>query len=439
MPRAGEEIRALSRFQAAQRTGFRKILKKYKRWTRDQELERRFRDDVTSNPTSFYQLDLGYLLDQYIEVLGALRAPFDASVASDPPTGAKRCSPTVRITQTCQGGSELDFDVALSLTPLGSRGTKATYWIHPEHVVEAQVLLLHHMRLVSTSCPPTAGPSPQATPSRRKSSVTTDRFLGGEDAVGLLVLDHPESFAIKQNARSLGSGEEVAGTMQVQAAGNARWTSSDDAALALNLESPAEHVLAVKLERKQLPCFLDTTVPLEQLQLPKSQESSPPHPNADEGTSLATARQWLESHEKVRPVVGICSKRTRFMGLHNNSAGGMWATLDRDIFMKSTLHEDLADEDWISAARMGSINFPHAVLEIRREGVHSSTLIQTLDRSHLVGKPEVDTVMKLTSAGGTSSRIFAASASSMGLLQTQRNVGASLGECEPSTTMTRKA
>ncbi|PVH98927.1 hypothetical protein DM02DRAFT_729576 [Periconia macrospinosa] len=78
MTKAGEEIRSLSRFQVAQRIGFHKILKTYKRWTKDTALERHFSDAVANNPDSFYQLDLGYLLDQYIDVLGPLRAPFDA-------------------------------------------------------------------------------------------------------------------------------------------------------------------------------------------------------------------------------------------------------------------------------------------------------------------------------------------------------------------------
>ncbi|KAF1973212.1 hypothetical protein BU23DRAFT_554498 [Bimuria novae-zelandiae CBS 107.79] len=382
--KAGEEIRSLSRFQVAQRTGFRKILKKYRRWTKDQELERRFKDQVTSSPTSFYQLDLGYLLDQYIDVLGALRAPFDASGASEAPSGAKRSSPTVRIAQTCHDGSELDFDVALSLTPLGARGSKATYWIHPDHILEAQVLVLQHMRLITASSPPVTRGSPQATPNRRKSSATADRFFGSEDGVGLLVLDHPESFAIKQNASSLGSGEETAGTSQIKAAGNARWTSSGDAALALDLDNSSETPLTAKLHRKQLAGFLDTSVSLEQLGLSNQQKPDPSNPNTETGSNIAVAHQWLKSHDNVRPIAGICSKRTRFMGLHNNSAGGMWATLDRDIFMKSTLHKDLRTEDWLSAGRMGSTRFPHAILEIRREGVRSSTLIQTLDRSHLV-------------------------------------------------------
>ena len=380
----------MSRFQVAQRTGFRKILKKYKRWTRDQELERRFRHEVTSSPTSFYQLDLGYLLDQYIDVLGALRASLDASGASESPSGVKRSSPTVQIAQTCQNGSELDFDVAITLTPLGARGSKATYWIHPDHAVEVQVLLLQHMRLVAAMSSSTTGGSPEATPRRRKSSTTPDRFQDSGDVVGLLVLDHPESFAIKQNASSLGSGEEVEGTLQVKASGNARWTSSGKAAVVLNVADDAENILTARLERRQLPVMLDTSVALQQPDAPKLQTQGTSTINGDAGTDVTSARQWLKDRPEIRPIVGVCSKRSRFMGLHNNSSGGVWATLDRDVFMKSTLHQDLGTDDWFSAGRTGSIDFPHAILEIRKEGAHSSALIQTLDRSHLVCMPQFE-------------------------------------------------
>ena len=66
--RTGEEIRSLSRFQVAQRTGFTKILKKYRRWTKDKELGHVFKDEISSRPDSLFQLDLAYLLDNCIKV-----------------------------------------------------------------------------------------------------------------------------------------------------------------------------------------------------------------------------------------------------------------------------------------------------------------------------------------------------------------------------------
>ncbi|KAF2677249.1 hypothetical protein K458DRAFT_350541 [Lentithecium fluviatile CBS 122367] len=382
--KAGEEIRSLSRFQVTQRMGFRKILKKYRRWTKDQELDRRFRDEVTNSQSSFYQLDLGYLLDKYIDVLSALRAIFDASGASSAPQGAQASSPASRITRVVNHGTEVDFDLALSITPLGSRGSKATYWIHPDHIVEVEVLLLQQMRLHPGPIASTPQESRTTTPKRRISSANVDKYFGNMDETGLLILDHPESFAIKQNASTIGSTEETTGTIQAKAAGNARWASSGEAAVVVGLERPTEDVKSARLKRKYLAAFLDTDVSFDNPQDSEVQDRD--ETERDESTEVCTTaiRQWLEEHKNVKPIAGVCSKRTRFVGLHNNSAGGMWATLDVGIVMKDSVHMDLNGEEWFSEARTDSKGFPHAVLEVRREGTHSSTLIQTLDHSHLV-------------------------------------------------------
>ncbi|PVI07950.1 hypothetical protein DM02DRAFT_236986 [Periconia macrospinosa] len=384
--KTGEEIQSLSRFRVAQRTGFRKILKKYRRWTRDRDAERRFKNEVTRSSDSFYQLDLGYLLDQYIHVLGALRANFDTLGAPRLPiNNAKASTSLLEFAKATHAGTDVDFDLALSLTPLGTSGTKATYWIHPDHVVEAKVLLLQHMGLFSRPNTATDNHSPERYFQRPTSSTNNDGHYGNKNDAGLLVLDHPELFAIKQNASTIGGIEETAGTLQIKAAGNARWTSSGDAAVVVNLDSKAtKEPLIARLKRKQLAEFFDTYPPLHRQQDISLQHEQEQGANSAEDDGIDATREWLKNHDQVRPIAGICSERTRFVGLHNNHSGGMWAILDEDIFMKSTLHKDLGDDDWPAGAREGSIAFPHAVLQIRREGTHAATLIQTLDRSHLV-------------------------------------------------------
>lgn len=246
------------------------------------------------------------------------------------------------------------------------------------------------MRLATASnatSPSTQRESPYATPLRRKSSATVDKYFGNEDNVGLLVLDDPESYAIKQNASTIGTGEESPGTLQAKAAGNARWTSSGEAAVVVGLESAHDpqasvDIRTVKLKRKHLETFLSTSKSFGNIS-----ESALPKRESGERDDVTAVQQWLIEHKDKRPIAGACSKRTRFVGLHNNAEGGMWAILDRDIFMNDILHEYLGNDEWSSEARTSSIGFPHAVLEVRREGSHSSALIQTLDRSHLVSSP----------------------------------------------------
>ncbi|CAI6338666.1 unnamed protein product [Periconia digitata] len=384
--KTGEEIQSLARFRVAQRTGLRKILKKYKRWTGDRDIDRRFKSEVTSSSDSFYQLNLGYLLDQYIHVLGALRANFDTLGTPRPPTNTATASlPLLDLAKAAHTGTDVDFDLALSLTPLGTSGTKATYWIHPDHVVEAKVLLLQHMGTFESSDASAVNGSLDASVRRPRSSANTDGHTDNVNTAGLLILDHPELFAIKQNASTIGSIEETVGTRQVKAAGNARWTSSNNAAVAVNLDSNRNNdPLVARLKRKQLADFFDTaSSAFHTRQDSHLQHQEEENTTSDEEKMHAT-REWLQQHTQVDPIAGICSERSRFVGLHNNNSGGMWAILDENIYMKSTIHQHLDDDDWFSRARDGSIAFPHAVLQVRREGSHSSALIQALDRSHLV-------------------------------------------------------
>ncbi|KAF2709315.1 hypothetical protein K504DRAFT_378598 [Pleomassaria siparia CBS 279.74] len=379
LSKAGEEIRSLSRFRVAQRTGFLKILKKYKRWTRDSELGHRFKEDVCESPSSFFQLDLGHLLDQYIDVLGVLRTPFDGlDVSGTSNENAKVSSSASQLSKTLQEDSEVDFDLALSITPLGSRGSKSTYWIHPDHIVEVEVLLLQHMRMYhgpnakNSSSP---NDTPSVTPARRKSSATVDKYLSNEDYVGLIALDDPESFAIRQNASTVGSSEEAPGVLQAKATGNARWSSSGEAVVVVGLDSnQGAHASGppsiAKLKRKRVESFLEGRQDAYQ--------------STDSDEEYAAVQNWLVSHREVKPIAGVCCKRTRFAGLHNSLSGGMWATLDSEIFMKHSLHKDLKSTDWLSDARVDSFAFPHAVLEVRRENNQSAALIQALDNSHLV-------------------------------------------------------
>jgi SPX domain protein involved in polyphosphate accumulation len=377
--RTAEEIRSLSRFQVVQRTGFTKILKKYRRWTRDRELDRVFREEISSRPDSLFQLDLGHLLDQYVDVLGSLRTVFgDDSVSTPCNKDVSTQSPAARIARSLDQHDGLEFDLSLSTIPLGTEGARATYWVHPDHVVEVQVLLLQHMRLYTKgSRPSSQRDSAQSTPARRLSmNAGSDRNFGNEDYTGLVVLDYAEAFAMKQNASTIASSEGNKGTIGLQAAGNVRCSPSGDATVAIctktnSFEHASENIKTAKLKRKSVKALLD------------SSKSFQPETDGDEA-NIASIRKWLTEHQEVKPIAGVGSKRTRFVGLHNNSIGGIWATLDRDVFMKNSLIQEFDNDDWASTASSNSAKFPHAILEVRREGSQATSLIKILDRSHLV-------------------------------------------------------
>jgi hypothetical protein len=391
--RTGEEIRSLSRFQVAQRTGFTKILKKYKRWTKDREFSQVFKEQVSSHPDSLFQLDLTYLLDQYISVLGALRAVFDGDGARPVELeGSNAKSAAARISKTIRHGDELDFDLALTTVPLGTHGNRATYWIHPDHFVEAQVLLLQQTRLyTSTTKSLMRKQSARGTPEQRKSSAaTTERYFGNEEEVGLLVLDHAEVFAMKQNASTISSTEATKGNIVFKAAGNVHCVASGEAAVVVCTDTKGQQQATSNIKTARLRVKSVQDLLSEGAQSPPkangntSMEQQDGKSEGGNNVDVAAVRQWLREHQEAKPIAGVGSKRTRLIGLHNNSSGGIWATLDKDVYMKGSMSKDLMGEDWPSEARSDAIQFPHAILEVRREGAQATSLIQTLDRSHLV-------------------------------------------------------
>lgn len=79
----GDDIRALRRFVNAQVVAFRKILKKYRKWTGSSALGARFRESILSHPKSFTRRDFSQLQTQYDDLLRTLHAALPAN----PPGG----------------------------------------------------------------------------------------------------------------------------------------------------------------------------------------------------------------------------------------------------------------------------------------------------------------------------------------------------------------
>ncbi|KAI0386846.1 hypothetical protein F5Y04DRAFT_242503 [Hypomontagnella monticulosa] len=70
----GDDIKALTRFVNAQVIAFRKILKKYRKWTGSTTLSSRFKENVLSSPKSFTKRDFHPLRLQHQELLATLEA-----------------------------------------------------------------------------------------------------------------------------------------------------------------------------------------------------------------------------------------------------------------------------------------------------------------------------------------------------------------------------
>ena len=415
--RAGEDIQSLSRFVGAQRTAFQKLLKKYKKWTGSSELGTRFHNEVLDRPSSFSKSDFEPLLAQWTEVLAAVRAPFsdgvnwqpeprhsggtntqqEASIQKKAMKGSANqakehfgteSNSLSRLHSTWDEGSNVDIDTALAIIPLGRSATKAVYWVHPDNIVQVHVLLLQHTRLHRSNdsisqphSPSSSRPSPRASFSNTsgKPASRTD------DEVGVVVCDDLQHFAKRCSSETISASEDSPGTAAQKAAASIRYTLSGEAVVVVDTsskEAGQSHNLTqtyaprkAKVKRKAVRQLFGM--------------SNANHSAKDSTTDFERVRVWLSQHREVQPLVELQARRTRFLGLRNNKTGGIWATLDKDVSMKTCSLDLLGNGLGSSTTSEGGKNemdiFPHAILEVRLEGDADSNLIAALDSSHLVG------------------------------------------------------
>lgn len=91
--KCGEDIKSLQRFVDAQRTAFRKILKKYRKWTGSRSLSERFNNEILGDPKSFTRRDFEPLLSKYNDLIANVRAYTpDMSEDTTPRTRSRRAS-----------------------------------------------------------------------------------------------------------------------------------------------------------------------------------------------------------------------------------------------------------------------------------------------------------------------------------------------------------
>ncbi|KAJ2891993.1 uncharacterized protein MKZ38_010459 [Zalerion maritima] len=94
----GDDINNLPRFASAQTEAFRKIIKKYRKWTGSSTLGDRFKHNVLADPHSFTHMELSHLKTQFENIVDDIRSIL-ANVSSavtpvdaDGPTSSRRPS-----------------------------------------------------------------------------------------------------------------------------------------------------------------------------------------------------------------------------------------------------------------------------------------------------------------------------------------------------------
>ncbi|KAI1350986.1 hypothetical protein F5Y01DRAFT_315270 [Xylaria sp. FL0043] len=124
----GQDIKALGRFVDAQITAFRKILKKYKKWTGSTTLGSRFKENVLDHPKSFTHYNLAPLQVQFQELRSTLEAalPTDTNFL-EPSTPTESHSSSDRRVRRDSGRSS---HTVATMVP-------STYWNEYDHGSEA--------------------------------------------------------------------------------------------------------------------------------------------------------------------------------------------------------------------------------------------------------------------------------------------------------------
>lgn len=360
--KAGEEIRFLARFTGTQRTAFRKLLKKYKKWTGSVGLESRFFEAVLDSPKSFTKLEFGSLLDEYSTTLQSVRSLYSTK-ANKGPSGWQTSSIKVdsslstieQLRQSLNNGSKVSFDTEFASVPLGQAGGLASYFVHSDNLIELQVLLLQYLQCYA--------------PRSRTDSVASSRSEGPGDSSRqsrdyfTLVADDIARLASEHNALTFHERECVSGLPRQRARFVARWTKDEHAMIAAR--SRGARVRTARLKRKHVTDFFEKTTKFSL----KTKESSD-----DSSHSLEAIRQDYIEDDAV-PLFHMSSDRTRFMDLRSVSKGLILATLDANITIEPGNYEPESTQ---------KPNFPFAVLQLRSEGQTSTDLLQILDQSHLL-------------------------------------------------------
>jgi len=363
--KAGDEIRSLARFTSTQRTAFRKLLKKYKKWTGSTNLEIRFRDEVLDTSNSFTKLDLGPLLDDYSTTLQDIRSLYESGLQQPPAQKDSKKAPAPpaqsvidKLQDALRNGSRIDFDTAMAIVPLGDDGEVANYFVHPENVVELQVSLLQYMQYYTSRSRANSATTPvtPATPRRQSGNP-----LQSDADYFMLVADNLDRFAQQQSTITVKQREHVPGVVPQMAKAFIRWNDTEHATL--SVRSGHSHVKSASLRRKQIGAFLDRKAPLS-----KKAEIGDAH-------SLTSIRDEIFKDSAVQPLYKLSSCRSRFIGLNNSSKSHTLATLDSSISIHGLFGATINSE---------VPQFPFAVLQVRKEGPATSDLLSTLNASHLV-------------------------------------------------------
>lgn len=356
----GDEVQNLSRFAAVQKTAFRKILKKYRKWTGSTSLQTRLDVEVFSSKK--LNTDFSDYLQQLAELTAILtqelagpmlngeRRERSADRQSNRVSASAKRSAISQINSAILRGS-LSFDAAIMTVPYGEAAGSAFYWIHPDNLDEARTLLLRHMRDGSVPSTPSRINSDDSLEARKRSASFTSPSSA---PTHMVVFDNAQRF-IKDNSSARPSRIALSG----------HWTDNPQAVVTLAGLSPTSSGGTIlTFDRKALGHALkrDSLFP-------------------NQSKQVASIQHYLIEHRDVKPLAEVRAYRSRYLGMTNSPDVASWATLDTSITVAAVDLNELGEPQAHSQAGDA---FPYAVLHIRWEFARTPAVVRAFDESHLV-------------------------------------------------------
>ncbi|KAG8622847.1 hypothetical protein KVT40_009358 [Elsinoe batatas] len=383
--KVGEEIQALSRFIGVQQEAFRKLIKKYRKWTGSSELGYRFDEEIKHRRSTFTATDLKPFLDRYEELLHTIRSLYEQSQSGKqarpktpnrtwPDRASAAAAQFANVRLVLDQGKRVDFDHLIATLKLGDQGKNAVYWVHPENIVELQVLLSQYTRSFNACC---RQPSVSSAPSGQNSpSLSQSSFLLADTFD--IIADEPKRFLTQLGSETVSEVEVQRDAPIQKAALHARCNTKDDVALLAwkkDDQSGATQLDSCAVKRKFTESLVD-----RKGRLPSQKAAIQHFPfegsAATSSDSVEHLQQWLKSHTDVRPITTVSSQRARFFNVSTNTTGVLLAALDHNIQFQSGAASETGDN--------ATATFPHGVLRLRQEGSQAVDLSEILNRSHLV-------------------------------------------------------
>lgn len=388
----GEDIQSLSQYVTAQKQAFRKILKKYRRWTGSSALELRMNNESFNQPGSLLNVDFMPLCDRLHNVqanLAAFSRPSGRATGHSTEQSQTISATTTRSPRSSASllhneflnSSLLEFDAAFLAVPLGEAGGRATYWVHEDYLDQVIVLLRRYMKDRKVPTPSTLSRTNSGTSqplSRRNSAQSTI----SKDRTHISMFDNLQRFIKAHGAVTIGESEDLVGSVSSMLAMSILWASDPEAVIITSDLSPSavptqRHLEVANVKSKHLAKLFDPEARPSSSFLGMSTSKS-----ATSDASLQAHRDWLAQNRDIKPLAEVQCTRARFAGINNTSEVGTWALMDTDITMSSISLSTIGESSSTEATDAQS--FPYTVLEVRWEFSRTPEIVRALDSTYLV-------------------------------------------------------